>query len=112
MKRWSPSTPNRGLKKGRNGTHEIADGHISLVNASSKASVMDTQNVQLAMNVSSKKDPRGLPREIPLTRGQQVEVEGLYIPGAKANAPNHEAVIHFTHAPDGYVIAPDGSQFS
>jgi hypothetical protein len=101
----------QGTIKGRNGTHEIAYGHITLINAAGNKQVIGTQEVELAMNVKSSKDPHGLPQELPLKVGDQIEVEGVYIPAKQAN--NHgDAVIHFTHSPDGYVIMPDGSKYS
>jgi hypothetical protein len=100
----------QGLIHGRNGTHEIAYGHITLINAVGNKQVVGTQEVELAMNVKSSKDPNGLPQELPLQTGQQIEVEGVYIPASQAGNSG-DAVIHFTHSPDGYVIMPDGSQY-
>ncbi|HYV43523.1 MAG TPA: hypothetical protein VFA20_01635 [Myxococcaceae bacterium] len=102
-----------GMQHGRNGDHEIAEGHITRILQVGKKKVVDTQNVELAMNVASSKDPAGLPKEIPLKPGQQVEVEGEYIPASKANAHNQAgkaAVIHFTHAPAGFVVI-DGHKY-
>jgi hypothetical protein len=102
-----------GMQHGRNGDHEIVEGHITRILQVGKKKVVDTQNVELAMNVASSKDPTGLPKEIPLKVGQQVEVEGEYIPASKANAHNQAgkaAVIHFTHAPAGYVVI-DGKKY-
>ena len=101
----------QGLIHGRNGTHEVAYGHITLINAVGNKQVVGTQEVQLAMNVKSSKDSAGLPKEIPLKVGDQIEVEGVYIPAKQAN-DNGDAVLHFTHSPDGYVILPDGEKFS
>ena len=62
----------------------------------------DTNNVELAMNVHSSTDPSGLPREVPLSVGQTVLLEGEYISAASANASG-DAVIHFTHSTCGFV---------
>jgi len=104
----------RGLQHGRAGDHEIIEGHVTLVNAIAQKKVLDTRNVQLAMNVTSKQDPNGLPKAIPVKPGDQLEVEGEYIPSKKAHAQNangNAAVIHFTHAPAGYVIFPDATEY-
>lgn len=104
----------KGIVHGRNGDHEVVEGHITLINAVANRKVIDTQNVELAMNVSSKKDPAGLPSAIPLKKGDQLEIEGEYIPASKANTKNQSgaaAVIHFTHAPAGYVILPDAREY-
>jgi len=104
----------KGTIHGRNGDHEIIEGHITLMNAVGNKKVFDTKNVELAMNVATKKDPNGLPSAIPVKAGDQIEVEGEYIPSKQAKAPNANgaaAVIHFTHAPDGYVIFPDASEY-
>ena len=99
-----------GTIQGRNGTHEVALGHITLMNAVANKNVVDTMNVELALNVQSAKDGNGLPHEIPFKPGQQIEVEGEYIPASQAN--NHgNAVLHFSHSPLGYVITPDGQKF-
>lgn len=99
-----------GTINGRNGKHEVALGHITLVNAVGNKKAIDTQQVELAMNVKSAKDPNGLPREIPFKPGQQIEIEGEYIPAKQANDKG-KAVIHFTHSPGGYVIGPDGTKY-
>lgn len=99
-----------GTVKGKNGVHELALGHITLINAVGDKKRIDTQQVELAMNVKSAKDPQGLPREIPFKPGQQIEVEGEYIPAKQANDKGR-AVLHFTHSPGGYVIGPDGSKY-
>ncbi len=95
-----------GLIQGRNGTHEIAYGTITSIPWVYDHSLLDTSNVELALNVKSAKDPNGLPHEIKLSVGQSVEVEGEYIPAATAHASDKKgaaAVIHFTHSPCGYV---------
>lgn len=99
-----------GTINGRNGVHEVALGHITLINAVGNKNVIDTQKVELAMNVKSAKDAHGLPREIPFKPGQQIEIEGEYIPAKQANNQGN-AVLHFTHSPGGYVITPDGSKY-
>jgi hypothetical protein len=99
-----------GTVHGKNGDHEIALGHITLINAVGNKKVIDTQQVELAMNIKSAKDPQGLPREIPFKPGQQIEVEGEYIPAKQAN-DHGRAVLHFTHSPGGYVIGPDGTKY-
>jgi hypothetical protein len=99
-----------GTVKGKNGVHELALGHITLINAVGDKKVIDTQQVELAMNIKSAKDPHGLPREMPFKPGQQIEVEGEYIPAKQANDKG-KAVLHFTHSPGGYVIGPDGSKY-
>jgi hypothetical protein len=94
-----------GVTYGRNGAHEIADGTISDISADDD-SLIDTYNVQLAMNVASDTDPNGLPGEISLSQGQVISVHGDYVPSDSANASNDNgaaAVIHFTHAPCGWV---------
>lgn len=96
-----------GLIHGRNGTHEIAYGTVTDQVWVFDKSVVDTGNVQLAMNVASAMDPSGLPNEIPLSPGQVVEAEGEYIPAATANAHDSHgaaAVIHYIHTPCGYVV--------
>lgn len=96
-----------GLQTGRNGVHEIAE--VTMIHTSwiYESKLVDTTNVHLAMNVASEKDPAGLPMEIPLRPGQTLEVEGEYIPAAKAMATNKNgaaAVVHFTHLPCGYTV--------
>lgn len=96
----------QGLIYGSNGTHEIAYGTIISTPWVYDSSIVDTSNVELAMNVKSTKDPSGLPKEIKLSVGQVVEVEGEYIPAATANAHDSKgpaAVIHYSHSPCGYV---------
>jgi Cys-rich repeat protein len=93
----------RGLIHGFNGDHEIFDGTITNTVWVYDAKLIDTQSVQVAMNVHSAKDPSGLPQEIPLSSGQVLEVEGEYIPASAANA-HGEAVVHYTHSPCGYVV--------
>lgn len=96
----------QGLIYGSNGTHEIAYGTIISTPWVYDSSIVDTSNVQLAMNVKSSKDPSGLPKEIKLSVGQVVEVEGEYIPASTANAHDSKgpaAVIHYSHSPCGYV---------
>lgn len=100
----------QGTIHGRNGTHEIAYGHLVAVNAASDRALVDSAPVQLAMNVRSDTDPKGLPSEIPLRAGDRVEVQGIYIPASRAN-DHGRAVIHFTHAPDGFVVLPDGRRY-
>lgn len=96
-----------GVKTGRNGPHEIV--HATVVNTPwvYKASIVDTSNIEVSMNMKTETDPSGLPHEIPLRIGQQFEVEGEYIPKWKANATTNlgpAAVIHFTHSPCGYAV--------
>lgn len=96
----------RGLIHGRNGTHEVAYGTIVQMPWVFDAKAVDTRRVELAMNVASATDPTGLPREIALSPGETLEVEGEYIPAAQAHAREGRAavaVIHYTHAPCGYV---------
>jgi hypothetical protein len=103
----------RGLQKGRNGTHEIVEGTITATPWVYQAAAIDTRNVEVAMNVQDETDPHGLPREIPLRRGQRFEVQGEYIPASQADARNNNgpaAVIHFTHSPCGYVLI-DGTVY-
>ncbi len=95
-----------GLIQGRNGTHELANGTLQDVRWIFQPSVEDTTSVQLAMNVASAIDSQGLPREIPLTSGEVIEVEGEYIPAATANSSGR-AVIHFTHGACGFVEIAD-----
>lgn len=96
-----------GIQRGRNGDHEIAEATLTTLNTVANQRLIDTKNIHLAMNVASDVDSHGLPREIPLTPGDQIEVEGEYIPASRANANNANgpaAVIHFTHSPAGYAI--------
>lgn len=96
----------RGLQMGRNGIHEIVEGTVTTTLWVYQAAAIDTRNVEVAMNVQDEMDPHGLPREIPLRRGQRFEVQGEYIPASQADARNNNgpaAVIHFTHNPCGYV---------
>lgn len=95
-----------GLRNGRNGTHELANGTLQRVLWMYRPSLEDTASMQLAMNVASSIDPSGLPGQVPLRAGQVIEVEGEYIPGATANARGR-AVVHYTHLPCGYA-AIDG----
>lgn len=99
----------QGLIQGRNGTHEIAFGTLTNVLWIHDAGTKDTNNVQLALNVSSSTDPSGLPHEIPLTAGETIEVEGEYISGASAGSSG-TAVIHFTHSTCGFVDV-NGQQY-
>jgi hypothetical protein len=92
----------QGIIHGRNGDHEIAFGTVAKTLWVSVPSVVDTSNVELAMNVKSSIDPTGLPHEIPVAPGQTIEVEGEYISGATANAQG-AAVVHFTHSTCGFV---------
>ena len=97
----------QGLITGSNGTHEIAYGTVIDTPWVFKSAIVDTTNVQLAMNVASAKDSAGLPHEIRLAAGQILEVEGEYIPASTANAHDAHgaaAVIHFSHSPCGYVV--------
>src|SRR4051812_43498730 len=50
----------KGIQHGRNGDHEIVEGHITLINAVANQKALDTKNVELAMNVASSKDRNGL----------------------------------------------------
>ena len=93
----------QGLVHGRNGTHEIIFGTMINDVWVYDRSIVDTQNVQLALNVKSSIDPTGLPQEIPLAPGQTLEVEGEYIPASSANAQG-SAVVHYTHSPCGYAV--------
>lgn len=96
----------QGLIHGRNGTHEIAYGTVTSTSWVYDHSVVDTSNVELALNVKSAKDPTGLPNEVKMTVGESVEVRGEYIPAATANAHDSAgpaAVLHFTHSPCGFI---------
>jgi hypothetical protein len=96
----------QGLIKGRNGTHEIAYGTIVSTPWVYDSKIVDTSNAELALNVKSAKDPTGLPYEVKLAVGSVYEVQGEYIPAATASAHDKKgaaAVIHFSHAPCGYV---------
>lgn len=97
----------RGLQRGRNGTHEIVEATVLCTAWVYDMAVVDTDNVEVAMNVKSPKDPSGLPMEVPLSAGDTFEVEGEYIPAATANAKNAHgpaAVIHYAHSPCGYAV--------
>jgi hypothetical protein len=96
----------RGIQHGHSGDHEIVEATITTTTSVANPGVVDTDNVEVAMNVHSSTDPSGLPREIPLAVGDSFEAEGQYIPAATANAHNAKgpaAVIHFTHSPCGFV---------
>jgi hypothetical protein len=93
-----------------NGSHEMADGVLTDIPWIFDAAAKDTNNVHLAMNVHSAKDPSGLPGEIPLTVGQVIEVEGEYIPSTQATGSSGRAVIHFTHSGCGFVDI-NGTQY-
>jgi hypothetical protein len=96
----------KGIQHGHNGDHEIVEATITTTTSVANPSVVDTDNVEVAMNVHSSTDPSGLPHEIPLAVGDSFEAEGQYIPAATANAHNAKgpaAVIHFTHSPCGFV---------
>jgi hypothetical protein len=96
----------QGLITGRNGTHEIAYGTVTSTPWVYDSAIVDTSNVQLALNVKSSTDPSGLPHEIPFTVGESVTVKGEYIPASTANAHDAAgpaAVIHFAHSPCGFV---------
>ncbi len=95
-------TQYQGVIHGRNGDHEIAYGTLGNVEWIYSPSIRDTDNVQLAMNISSSRDPTGLPHEIPVAAGSTIEVEGEYISAASASL-HGDAVIHFTHSTCGYV---------
>jgi hypothetical protein len=96
----------KGLYTGRNGTHEDADVTMMAPIWVYDKNAIDTSNVSLAMLVDGT-GGTGLPGEIPLMPGQVFEVEGEYIPAAKANATTKKgpaAVVHFTHSPCGYAV--------
>ncbi len=96
----------RGIQHGHNGDHEIVEATITSTDSAADPSLVDTDNVELAMNVRSSTDPNGLPHEVPLAAGDSFEAEGEYIPSATANAHNANgpaAVLHFTHSPCGFV---------
>ena len=98
----------RGLVHGRNGTHEVAVATLLSTPWVYDPSLLDTKRVELAMNVANSADPKGLPHEVRLDPGQSIEVEGEYIPASAAHAHDASgatvAVVHYTHAPCGYVI--------
>jgi hypothetical protein len=96
----------RGIHHGHNGDHEVVETTVASTLSVANPSVVDTSNVEIAMNVKSSTDPSGLPQEVPMAVGDTFEVQGEYIPAATANAHNANgaaAVIHFTHAPCGFV---------
>ncbi len=96
-----------GVKTGRNGPHEIVHGTIIHTPWVYKSSIVDTTNVEVAMNIQTATDMTGLPKEIPVRAGDQLELEGEYIPKATANATTAlgpAAVLHFTHDPCGYAV--------
>jgi hypothetical protein len=95
----------RGLHHGQNGDHEIVEATITSTTSAANPTLVDTNNVEVAMNVKSSVDPNGLPHEVPMAVGDTFEVQGEYIPAATAHAHNANgaaAVIHFTHAPCGF----------
>ena len=94
-----------GLQHGHNGDHELVDATITATTSAADPGLIDTTNVEVAMNVRSSTDPNGLPHEIPMAAGDSFEVEGEYIPAATSNAHNAggpAAVVHFTHSPCGF----------
>jgi len=96
-----------GIRTGRNGPHEIVHGTIINTPWVYKAAIVDTTNVEVAMNVQTATDPSGLPMEIPVRAKEQIEVEGEYIPKSTATATTAlgpAAVLHFTHSPCGYAV--------
>lgn len=97
-----------GLQRGHSGSHEIAYGSLLATEWVFAPATLDTTNVELAMNVASSIDPTGLPQEVPLHPGDLVELQGEYISlagGASAHdAQGPAAVLHFTHAPCGWVV--------
>jgi hypothetical protein len=96
-----------GVRTGRNGPHEIVHGTIIYTPWVYQASIVDTTNVEVAMNIQTATDPTGLPMEIPVRARDQLELEGEYIPKSTANATTAlgpAAVIHFTHSPCGYAV--------
>jgi hypothetical protein len=96
----------RGVHHGHNGDHEIVEATITAKTSVADPSLVDSNNVEAAMNVHSSTDPSGLPHEIPVAVGDTFEVQGEYIPAATANAHNANgpaAVIHFAHSPCGFV---------
>jgi len=67
----------------------------------------------VAMNIASRVNPEGLPKEIKIAPGAIIELTGEYIPAKLANARNAKgkaAVVHFTHSPCGSVVI-DGKQY-
>lgn len=97
----------KGVRDGRNGPHEIVHGTIINTPWVYKAAIVDTTNVEVAMNIQTATDLTGLPMEIPVKPRDLIEVEGEYIPKSKANASTAlgpAAVIHFTHHHCGYVV--------
>ena len=97
----------QGVIHGANGDHEIVYGTMTDTIWVFNNAIVDTTNVELALNVHSAKDPTGLPHEVPVAPGDVVQVEGEYIPASTANAHDKKgpaAVIHYTHDPCGFVI--------
>jgi hypothetical protein len=97
----------RGIQHGHNGDHEIVEATVTSTLSVTNPSLVDTTNVEVAMNVRSSTDPAGLPNEIPIAVGDTFEVQGEYIPAATAHAHNANgpaAVIHFTHSPCGFAM--------
>jgi hypothetical protein len=96
----------RGIHPGHNGDHEIVEATVTSTLSVANPSLVDSSNVEVAMNVKSDTDPSGLPQEVPVAVGDSFEVQGEYIPAATADAHNAKgaaAVIHFTHSPCGFV---------
>jgi hypothetical protein len=95
----------RGVHHGHNGDHEIVEATVTSTLSVANPSLVDSSNVEVAMNVKGAQDPSGLPQEVPVAVGDTFEVQGEYIPAATANAHNAKgaaAVIHFTHSPCGF----------
>jgi hypothetical protein len=90
--------------------HEHVRARITSITSASDKSVITTPEVELAMRFASS-GLGGLPSELPLAPGETLEVEGVYVPKEQAYGTNHKwAVIHFTHAPCGFV-AKDGNTY-
>jgi hypothetical protein len=102
-----------GVRPGRNGPHELFEGTLLRVDEADNEGLIDTENVFVSMNVQDARDRHGLPYEIPLSEGDELEIQGIFIPLAKADAYTQKGdagVIHFSHAPCGYVTI-DGQKF-
>ncbi len=85
----------------KNGHEHVRAKIVSTTSVGSPQAVT-TPEVELAM-VLARGGTVGLPSELPLTVGQTIDVQGVYVPKEQAYGTNHQwAVIHFTHAPCGF----------
>lgn len=96
----------KGVKRGRNGWHEMFNGTIVATEWAQEFAAVDTTNAFVAMNVSSPRDKDGLPQELVLAPGEELVLQGSLISSATSKKKvrgRPAVVVHFTHSPCGYV---------